>query len=231
MEQPAIEATRCAAIDILDDGMVAQSGIAQPGGKALVAAMGHLAIDEEAEPIGMGERRAFAGSFEFGEGLGYAGEPELGELIEHRMGQHSISPNQLMVVAGSTDIGVEDRDTVGGPRLRGLAIELVVEDRAHRAVEPALAKAGVSVPISIARVAAASRRSAPNGRTRRTMPRQERKPCSGCGRRSRISSHSAAVAGPIAAASWRMRSTVQSAHGSALRAARGQAPRRWLDGM
>src|SRR6202035_4751121 len=47
----------------------------------------------------------------------------------------------------------------------------------------------------MARAAAASRRSAPNGRTRRTMPRQERKPCSGWGRRSRISSHSAAVAG------------------------------------
>src|SRR5215472_4755939 len=51
------------------------------------------------------------------------------------------------------------------------------------------------------------------------MPRQARKPCSGWGRRSRISSHSAAVAGPIVLASWRMRSTVQSAY------------RRWLDGM
>ena len=62
------------------------------------------------------------------------------------------------------------------------------------------------MPISIARVAAASRRSArqttaPGGR----CPGQERNPCSGCGRRSRISSHSATVAGPIAAASWRMR--------------------------
>ena len=82
----------------------------------------------------MGERRALAGGFEFGEGLGHAGEPELGELIEHRMGQHFHSPNQLMVVAGAADVGVEDRDGLGGPRLRGLAIELVVEDRAHRAV-------------------------------------------------------------------------------------------------
>src|SRR6516165_3535026 len=37
-------------------------------------------------------------------------------------------------------------------------------------------------------VAAASRRAAPNGRTRRMMPRQARKPCSGCGRRSGIRS-------------------------------------------
>jgi hypothetical protein len=38
-----------------------------------------------------------------------------------------------MVVAGTADIGMEDRHTVGG-RTRRLAIELVVEDRAHRAV-------------------------------------------------------------------------------------------------
>lgn len=34
------------------------------------------------------------------------------------------------------------------------------------------------------------------------MPRQARKPCSGCARSSRIRSHSAAVAGPIEAASY-----------------------------
>ena len=39
----------------------------------------------------------------------------------------------------------------------------------------------------------------------------KRKPCSGCGRRSRIGSHRAAVAGPMEAASRRMRSTAQSA--------------------
>ncbi len=46
----------------------------------------------------------------------------------------SILLNGLMVVAGTADIGVEDRDTAGGPPLRRVAIELVVEDRAHRAV-------------------------------------------------------------------------------------------------
>ena len=39
-----------------------------------------------------------------------------------------------MVVARSAEIGVEDRHTIGGRPLRNLAIELVVEDRAHRAV-------------------------------------------------------------------------------------------------
>jgi hypothetical protein len=74
MERGAIEAAREAVIDLLDDGVAAQPGIAQPGGEALVVAMGDLAIDQQAEPIGMGERRAFAGGFEFGEGLGHACE-------------------------------------------------------------------------------------------------------------------------------------------------------------
>src|SRR6516225_941611 len=39
-----------------------------------------------------------------------------------------------VVVARSADIGVEDRHAIGGRRLRRLAIELVVEDGAHRTV-------------------------------------------------------------------------------------------------
>src|SRR5438128_3050617 len=39
-----------------------------------------------------------------------------------------------VVVARSADIGVEDRHTIGGRPLCRLAIEPVVEDRAHRAV-------------------------------------------------------------------------------------------------
>src|ERR1700726_4846502 len=37
-------------------------------------------------------------------------------------------------VGGTGDVGVEDRDGIGWRPVRGLAIELVVEDRAHRAV-------------------------------------------------------------------------------------------------
>ena len=65
VEQGAIEAARGSVIDVLDDGVVGQSGIAQPGGRTFVAAMGDLAVDEQAEPIGVPECRAFAGSFEF----------------------------------------------------------------------------------------------------------------------------------------------------------------------
>src|SRR5438552_1152738 len=106
---------------------------------------------------------------------------------------------------------MEDRHTIGGWPLRSLAIELVVEDRAHRAVSQ-----GADLDRPRGGGFEAIGAEWPH---RRTMPRQARKPCSGWGRRSRISSHSAAVAGPIEAASRRMRSTVQLAY------------RRWLDGM
>ena len=39
-----------------------------------------------------------------------------------------------MVVARSANVGVEDRHAIGGRPLRRLAIELIVEDGAHRAV-------------------------------------------------------------------------------------------------
>src|SRR5258708_5181370 len=87
MEQRAIEAAVNAVIDVFDDSIMTQSGIAQPRGEAFVTAMGDLAIDQQTEPIGMSEGRAFTGGFEFSKGLGHAGKPELGELIEHRMGQ------------------------------------------------------------------------------------------------------------------------------------------------
>ncbi len=58
LEQRAIETARGAVIDILDGGLLAQPGIAQPGGEPLVAPIGDLAIEQQAEPFGMGERRA-----------------------------------------------------------------------------------------------------------------------------------------------------------------------------
>ena len=118
VEQRAVEAARGTVIDVLDDGLLAQPGIAQPGGEPLVAAMGDLAIEEQAKPFGVGQARAFAGGFEFGEGLGHAGKPELGELIEGRMGEQRHSPN-LMVVARPADIGMQDRHSVGGRLVSG----------------------------------------------------------------------------------------------------------------
>src|SRR5712691_9386390 len=93
----------------------------------------------------------------------------------------------------------------------GLAVELVVEDRTHRAVSQRADLDG-----------AHRRRFETIGAERPHQAHDAETGAEallGCGRRSRISSHNAAVAGPIAATSRRMRSTVQSAY------------RRWLDGM
>lgn len=46
----------------------------------------------------------------------------------------SILLNGLMVVAGTADVGVENRSGIGTRPVRRLAIKLVVEDRTHRAV-------------------------------------------------------------------------------------------------
>ena len=77
VEQSAVEAAWGPVIDVLDAGLLAQSGIAQPGGKPLVAAMGELAIDQQSEPVDMSERGGFVGSFELGKRLGHAGQTKL----------------------------------------------------------------------------------------------------------------------------------------------------------
>jgi hypothetical protein len=51
IHQSAVEAARGPVIDVLDAGLLAQSGLAQPGGQPLVAAMGELAIDQQPEPV------------------------------------------------------------------------------------------------------------------------------------------------------------------------------------
>ena len=73
LEEGAVEPAWGPVIDVLDAGLLAQSGIAQPSGKPLVAAMGELAIEHEAEPVGMSERGGFVGSFELGKRLDHAG--------------------------------------------------------------------------------------------------------------------------------------------------------------
>jgi hypothetical protein len=54
--------------------------------------MGELAIEQEAEPVGMSERGGFVGSFELGKRLGHAGQAKLAQLVEHWMGKQRHSP-------------------------------------------------------------------------------------------------------------------------------------------
>ena len=92
LEQGPFETARRAIIDVLDDGLLAQPSIAQPGGQALVAAMGDLAVEEQPQPVGMAERRGVACGFQFGEGLRHAGKAELVQLVERRVGEQLGSP-------------------------------------------------------------------------------------------------------------------------------------------
>jgi hypothetical protein len=57
LEEWAIEATRGAVIDILDEHLLAKPGIAQPGGDFLVVPVGHLPVEQKSQPFRMGERR------------------------------------------------------------------------------------------------------------------------------------------------------------------------------
>src|SRR5260370_39566666 len=58
LEQSAVEAARGSVIDVLDAGLLAQSGIAQAGGNALVPARGGLALDQQPGAVGMSGRGA-----------------------------------------------------------------------------------------------------------------------------------------------------------------------------
>ena len=92
VEEGAVEAAWGPVIDVLDAGRLAQSGVAQPGGKPLVTAMGELAIDQQTEPVGMSERGGFVGSFELGKRLSHAEQAKLAQLVEHWMGKQRHSP-------------------------------------------------------------------------------------------------------------------------------------------
>lgn len=87
LEQRTIEPACGTVIDILDGGLMAQPGIAQARQEALVTPMTELAIEQQAKPFGMGERRGFTGFFDLAEGFGHAVKAELLQQIESWMGE------------------------------------------------------------------------------------------------------------------------------------------------
>src|SRR6185437_11920162 len=137
---------------------------------------------------------------------GHAQQAELVELIEGGMGQHEaflvLGPVSVEVAAAA-DVVMADRCVLGIGMITRWPVELVVEDRFDRAIGQradldGARGGGVQPPVL-------------TDRASRKIPRHARKPCSGCGRRSRISAHNTLTEGPIASASRLMRSIVQSA--------------------
>ena len=57
LEQRPIETARGAVIDILDERLLAQPGIAKPCGEFPVVPVGHLPIEQQGQPFRMGECR------------------------------------------------------------------------------------------------------------------------------------------------------------------------------
>jgi len=108
-----------------------------------------------------------------------------------------------MRVARAANVGVPDWRAVGGRLWRVVAIELVVEDRSHRAIAERadLDRAGAG---GVQARGAKRSRQADNAKT-------SAEALLGVWPMSRICSHSAAVAGPMRAASSRMRTMVQPA--------------------
>ena len=85
VEQRAVETARGFVIDILDNSLMTQPGVTQTCRQAPVVAPRGFAIEQQAEPFGMAQRRGFAGCFDLAEGLGHAVEAELTEQVEGRM--------------------------------------------------------------------------------------------------------------------------------------------------
>jgi hypothetical protein len=110
----------------------------------------------------------------------------------------------LLAVARAADVGMDDRRAVPGT-LCSASIKLVVEDGADRSVGERADLDGTG--------SGGFQTCGTNARASRRMPRQDRKPCSGCGLCSRIGSQSAAVAGPMRAPAGCSRSRARSDNG------------------
>ena len=82
LEQGAVEAACGAIVDILDDGLVTQPGVAQPCSQPTVVALGRLAVEQEAQPLGMGELGLARVCLELEESSGHPGEPQQLQLVE-----------------------------------------------------------------------------------------------------------------------------------------------------
>ncbi len=126
-----------------------------------------------------------------------------GMISAHTMAALEAEKIEYILVARPADVGVKDRDCVGTGRIGDLAVELVVEDRAHRAV-------GQGADLDGAHRCCFETLDA-------ERPDQAHDTQAGAEALFRVRPAlqdqlaQAAVAGPITVASWRMRSTVQSA--------------------
>jgi hypothetical protein len=133
LEKGMVKTAGIAIIDILDAGLLAQFGDAQPRREAFVLPPGRFTIEQEAEPFVMAEAVGFTAGHYLSEGLGHSMQAEGMELVEGWMLEQVVSPNYI-IVARPTDVGMQDRRSVRGALALGTPIEVVVEDGFYRTV-------------------------------------------------------------------------------------------------
>lgn len=130
LEQRLVEAAPGAVIDIFRAGAdMAQSGSAQAGLIAPGLPAGSLAIEEQAQPFGMGQIGGAVLSLQVGKGFGHAVEAQGFQGIVGWVDEHEY-PFSVEVI-GATDVDMSDGRLLRGADA-GLAIEPILQDRMDR---------------------------------------------------------------------------------------------------
>ena len=92
MVERLVEAAPRAVIDVFRAGAhMAQPGCAHAGLKALGLPAGDLAVDEQAQPFGMGQVGGAVLRLQFGKGFGHTVEAQGLQVIAGRMVEHDLS--------------------------------------------------------------------------------------------------------------------------------------------
>src|SRR5438045_9461371 len=93
-EESPVETAVGAEVDVLDDGRLAQPGLAQTAGEPLVLAAGRLAVDEQPEPILAAEFAGIGSVLQLDEGIGHGGEAERAQARDRGMDQPRSAPGR-----------------------------------------------------------------------------------------------------------------------------------------
>ena len=88
LEQGAVETPGGTIIDIFDARLLTQFGGAQPRRQAFVPPPGRLPVEEQGEPVGVGDVLRLVSRGEVGESLGHSIKAEGVKLIEGWMFEH-----------------------------------------------------------------------------------------------------------------------------------------------
>ena len=91
MEQGAIQAAWRAEIGVLDHRALAQARLAQPSAETLVVARGHLAVEQQAEPVLARQVGGGRVELHLQERVGHGGQAEGAQALGQGMDQHRLS--------------------------------------------------------------------------------------------------------------------------------------------